>query len=106
MVFNFAGSFIRESIKYSTNKVFVCSHLEVAEFRVPLLPKLSGTKQTSAGGGYVPLLPQVVWVFASGVVVLVFFFFFTRFMGFYHSGFRNHARTYSVQVYNFATNWL
>ena len=75
MVFNFAGSFIRESIKYSTNKVFVCSHLEVAEFRVPLLPKLSGTKQTSAGGGYVPLLPQVVWVFASGVVVLVFSFF-------------------------------
>ena len=32
-------------------------------------------------------------------------FFFTTFMGFCHSGFRIQARTYSVQVYNFATNW-
>ena len=76
LAFNFAESFIRESIEYSTNKVFVCSHLEVAEFCVPLLPKLSGTKQISAGGGYVPLLPQELWVFASGVVVLVFFLIF------------------------------
>ena len=37
--------------------------MEVAEFRVPLLPELSGTKLISAGGAYVPLLPQAIFGF-------------------------------------------
>ena len=37
--------------------------MEVAEFRVPLLPELSGTKLISAGGAYVLLLPQAIFGF-------------------------------------------
>ena len=82
--------------------------MEVAEFRVPLLPELSGTKLISAGGAYVPLLPQVIFGFRMWRCRICFLFllFFSRFMGFGHRGFRNQARTYSVQVYNFSINWL
>ena len=37
--------------------------MEVAKFRVPLLPELSGTKLISAGGAYVLLLPQAIFGF-------------------------------------------